>query len=279
MTHFLTLDPTRASQLRAYLNAINNGAEFEKAAAAFGDLDQLDRDLRRYHANRTFEYKAVPLERDYAANAKVRELRPAEAALIKLAIEFTTPMKTEEAQILLDKIRVETARFPGDPFAQELLTQAELDMDNLDQADTSVSKWIMTAPNSARAHYYKGAILQKRHEVGGVDRYVLDEIRSSFTKAISLDPRDPLPKIGLYDSYVTRGNRPPSAVVDGLIDAMYSVPQVESVRLKVAGALIANNAPSDAIYILRPLAFDPHGGEAANVARKMISDILSNKNG
>lgn len=278
LTHFLTLDPVRSQQLRGYLAAINSGADFEKAAGAFGDLDQLDKDLRRYHANRSFQYKSVPLERDYAAGAKVRTLSVAETELIELAIEFTTPMKEDEAKKLLDKIRVATSHFPNDPYALELLSQAEIDLDNLDQADVAVGKWLAVAPNSARANYYRGAIILKRAENDKGDQDgPIAEARKFFSRAIEMDSRDPLAKVALYDSYVKMGERAPSKVVDGLVDAMYAVPQAADIRLRAANALIAEGSVMDAVYILRPLAYNPHGGAAADAARQMIAEALSSK--
>lgn len=88
LTHYLTLSDERPGQLRRYLFDINRGAELAEAAAAFGDLGELRKDVGAYLRARSFPYKPVPLPEVAADAITLRILSPAEADLVPFEIEL-----------------------------------------------------------------------------------------------------------------------------------------------------------------------------------------------
>jgi hypothetical protein len=60
--------------------------------------------------------------------------------------------------------------------------------------------------------------------------------------------------------------------LDILLEAQDIAPQVRSIRWETAMALKARGNEAGAIKLLQPLASDPHGGETAAAARKMIEE-------
>lgn len=298
LTHYLTFDPTRSQQLRRYLATINSGRDPKEALAVFGDLKALDRDAQKYERNRSFEYKAVPIGKTGADGAKVRALTDAEAALTPLAFEFTTPMPTDEAKAFAEKVRGAVARHPNDPYALSLLFEVEDDLNNTDAGEAVARRWLAVEPDGADAHAALGrallarwrgdagkteapqteeeaddaetVLVTKDEDVEGRDAALLAQAREALERSVSTGRASPVAKVSLWDSYAQAGETPPEPVIKGLVKAMEAVPQVSSVRFRVAQQLIAEGATADAIYVLRPVAYNPHGGSAAKAALAMI---------
>ncbi len=137
LTHFLTFSNERAPQLRQYLGGLRAGKSPEEAAKAFGDLDVLNREARRYVNTGSFPYRAVAVTIARPVVQGVRALSPGEEALIPEVIAFrdddlqlyrkdvdrTRKRRLREANY--ERIRQKARRFPGDPFALHLLAEAE----------------------------------------------------------------------------------------------------------------------------------------------------------
>ena len=75
------------------LDAINSGQSMKRAATAFGDLSELQREVSIYFAGRSFPYRAVPLPADAAGAVRVRAVPADEAALIESEIELTRRLR------------------------------------------------------------------------------------------------------------------------------------------------------------------------------------------
>lgn len=277
LTHYLTLSPARAPQLKAYLNAINRGVSQAEAAKIFGDLDQFNRDVRAYLSRRSFEYKALPLPETLVANIGLRSLGASEIELMEEQIDFRRPMPEEEAKAFLAKLRTKVARFGEDPYALLLLGEAELDSENYNGARVIADRLVKAAPDNSRALWLKAKVEMKSAEDADDQKAAIVLAREWIGKANAADPSDPLPFVAMFDSYVVEGKRPDKAAIEGLREAQRLVPQDDSVRFKLAAALASRNDPValiDAVRILRPIAFDPHGGEGATAAQEMINKLL-----
>lgn len=277
LAHYLTLSSARSQQLKAYLLDINRGKSQAEAAKAFGDLDQFNRDVRAYLSRRSFEYKALPLPETLVSNIALRTLSPSEVALMEEQIEFRRRMPEEEAKAFLAKLRTKAGRFGEDPAALLLLGEAELDMENYESTRAIADRLVKVAPDNARALWLKGKVELKLAEDADDVSVAVKGAREWLVKANAADPSDPLPFVAMFDSYAVEGKRPGKSAVDGLAEAQRLVPQDDSVRFKLAGALANRNDPValvEAIRLLRPMAFDPHGGKGAEAAQDMI-DMLS----
>jgi cytochrome c-type biogenesis protein CcmH/NrfG len=277
LAHYLTLSPERSQQLRMYLNGINRGFSQQQAASFFGDLDAFNKDVRGYLSRRNFEYKAVPLPEGLLANYSSRKLSAAEIDLMEEQIEFRRPMEEAQAKTFLEKLRTKVARHGSDPTALLLLGEAELDMKNHDAARAVADRLLAIAPDDSHALTLKAQIelhFAKDAEDAGA---AITPIRDWIAKAKAVDPQNPLPHIALYESYAVEGERPSAEAIEGLREAVRLVPQSDGARFQLATALFNRDGPSaipEATKLLRPIAFDPHGGDNAEQAIKLIAAMM-----
>jgi hypothetical protein len=57
-----------------------------------------------------------------------------------------------------------------------------------------------------------------------------------------------------------------------LLLARQLAPQVDEISLNAANALLSSSRTREAIPILRALAYDPHGGGAAETAQRLLTE-------
>lgn len=273
LTHYLTRSPDRAGQLRAYLTAVNRGATPDQAMAAFGDLGKLSRDVSAYLTAANFSYVAVPIPDAIGQNISVRTLGDDENALLPLEMEFTKPMAKAEAQAFLARVERETAAYPNSVYALTLRAEVELDSDAVDRALVTTDQLLAAAPQSARAHYWKGAALlaQARAESGD-KATTLQAARHEIVAANKLDSDDPLPLIAFYHVCAMTGTGAANAVA-ALTRAQEIVPQDNGLRMTLVSALIGTGDKPRAIRLLRPLAYSPHRDEGTAAALKMLQSL------
>jgi hypothetical protein len=73
--------------------------------------------------------------------------------------------------------------------------------------------------------------------------------------------------------------RPPQNAVDGLMQAVSTVPQDQRARMMLVGELANEGKLAEAIYYLGPLAYDPHGGRGENSALALINELKQRLSG
>ena len=256
LTHYLTFTDTRRGQLRAYLNAINQGKKMSDAAQVFGDLGNLQREVSVYLSGRSFSYRAVPIKEDSAGPIAMRTLGAAESALIDMQIEIERhtilPTKgDDEAQDVFDKrstaakqdrgaylAKVEAVanRFPGETAGWLLLADARCDTLEYAACTTAADRALVIAPDNERALVRKAeAMIGAAHDLPPAQRDPqVKAAQAMLNKANAADPNDPLALLWLYKSYEAMGK---SADDDGFVALMTVVqliPQEDGPRLMLA---------------------------------------------
>lgn len=278
LTHYLTFAPERRGQLRAFLSAFNGGASPTEAAKAFGDLGKLSRDVSSYLSAANFGYVPVPIPPSIGQSITVRILPPDEAAMLPLAMEFTKPMDKAAAQAFLAKVQAATGALPDSVAALKLRAEVEIDSDALDAALATTDRLVALAPNDARARYFRGAALLAKAKAdikaqGGDHEAQLVAARREIVAANKLDAEDPLPLLAFFEVSSMMPGPLPQAAIDALGRAQEIVAQDVRTRLTYASILIARGDKMRAARLLRPLAYSPHGGEAAAAALKMLASL------
>ncbi len=91
-------------------------------------------------------------------------------------------------------------------------------------------------------------------------------IRKVIVAANQADPDDPEPLILFYRSFIAQGIAPTKNAVQGLVTASDAAPQDKGLRMMVAMQMLKDGKVADARNALRPIAFDPHGGEMGEAA-------------
>src|SRR5690606_37883594 len=104
--HVLQMAPERKGQLAEYQRLLATGRPaLDAAEGAFGDLDQLDRDMEAYLRRRTVSATMIAGSALTIGPIALRELRPGEAAMMPITIESKVGVTREEALTLLPKAR------------------------------------------------------------------------------------------------------------------------------------------------------------------------------
>ena len=275
LTHYLTFDQARAGQLSAYLSAINKGtASLAAARSAFGDLETLDKDLRSYLRQKRMTYMKLGADKISIGDVAVRELTPAEAAVMDVRIRSKRGVDKEGAGALLPLARKAAAPFPDDVLAQTTLAEAEYDAGNYAEAEAAADRALAADPKAVEALIYKGrAQMARAEEKGESDPAAWKAVRKWFLAANKIEPEDPEPLILFYDSFLSAGENPTANASAGLQWALQLAPQDDGLRWKVAQQLLREDKPAEARAALAPVAYSPHGGEQTAAASLILAAI------
>jgi tetratricopeptide (TPR) repeat protein len=267
LVRFAFDDPKRHKQLQAYLNAINAGASYEKAMTdAFGDVGSLDSQLHSYAGKGKFSVLRLPFKKIDVGPVAVRTVTPAENAMMELAIELGQGVLKREAAEFAGKVRDAAGRFPGDPFALALLSEAERLAGNRDAAAAAADRLLAAKPNDPRGLLQKAlAEIEKLKAVSSKDPKAWAGARQYLVRASRVAPNDPLILEAFYDSYAGPGLLPPEPAQAALYRAMELAPSDSDLRYKVAADFEKRDMLPEAIAIIRPVAYVlPHRkGETA----------------
>lgn len=265
LAHYLTLSEKRPGQLRAYLLGILRGQSDEQAWQAFGDIDELDRELRAYLRGRSFAYKAPELPAAVMAIQSSRLLRPGEAAVMDERIESLRSMKDEARAAIIARLEAEAARLPDEPAVHLLLAETYADADEWTKSAEAASRAVALDDKLTRAHLALGLALSHGE--------AKDEApaRAALERALALAPNDPAVLYGRFNSAFRLGRGPDAATIDQLIRASDLAPQNGGIRLFAAEALIERGDLMGALRRLLPLASDPHQSGARTRARQLVA--------
>ncbi|HEX8213858.1 MAG TPA: hypothetical protein VF582_00125, partial [Allosphingosinicella sp.] len=185
LTHYLTFAPKRAGQLAKYLSAVNRGVSSEQAAReAFGNLDELSTEVRRYQGTRLIGIEYTPATY-VPPPVELRRLTAAEAAMMPVRLRSERGVSKKTAARVASDARGRAKPYPNDPFVQTALAEAEFDADNLDAAEAAAQRALAADPAAANAMNYLGLIEMKRAKKDPA-RYAA--ARQWFLKANRRDP-------------------------------------------------------------------------------------------
>lgn len=271
LTHFLTFDEKRQSQLGQYLVAINSGKSLEEAAAsAFGDLSQLEKDLRRYRRGTTLRAVVIPAEDLKVGNIAIRGLTPGEVATIGVAVRSQRGVSEEEAPEIYAEAKKVAAPYPDDAAAQRALAEAAYDAKDYVAAKAAAEQAIAADPGMASAYAYKVMAMQA---ATGENAPTANEIRDVIEAGLQADPNSAQLLELYYRSFGDFGEIPTELAKQRLYQAFRIAPQANSLRMLTAHQLLADHNAAEAKALLRPVGFSIHRSETADVARKIITEI------
>lgn len=273
LTHYLILGGKRNGQLPKYLALLNSGtSQAEAATKAFGDVRALNKELNEYRHG-ALVGRVLGAERLHPEAVTIRQMSPAEAAIMPYRLRSATGVNAKEAQTLVGPARKVAAAYPGDAFVQRTLAEIEFDAGNTDAAEAACDRALALDPANFGALMYKGHVRERRaFEAKAPAKWA--EARPWFLKANKADPNSAAPFVSYYNSFVGAGQQPTKNAVDGLLRAAYLVPQDTSVQWQAATATINQGDLPLARQLLRPLAYNPHAG-ADNPARKLLDQLAT----
>lgn len=276
-THYMTFEPSRKGQLLTYLRLLDQGHQSAEAARqAFGDLDKLESEVRRYKNGNRFLGADVKFGNYRPPVVSMRRMTPDEEAIMPVAIRSKRGVWPKVAKGVASDARSVAARYPNSFPVQLELAEAELDAQNLDAADGAASAAIALQPRSAEALYFKGQVALAR---GKTDPKQYAVARSWFTKAYEADSDHPGPLVGNYQSYFKAGGPIPESAVIGLEQAYRLAPHNDELRIILARQLLTENKLDVAKMLLVPLGLSPHESKRAKAMNEVVAKIdASNRN-
>ena len=274
LTHFLSFSSARKGQLDAYLRAINAGkSSLAAAEQAFGDLDKLNAELGDYLKSKRMSYMSLAADKLKIGPVAVRALSNGAGQMMPIFMQSRRGVDQKSAEKLVTKARKIAAYHPSDSFVQLALAEAEIDAMNLAEADAAAERVLATDPNSVRALVIRGRVALERAKAAKAGQADWKAARRWFVRANRLEPGAPQPLLWFYRSHVDEGGTPPDNAFDGLRSAVLLAPEDIPLRLDVAMQLLGKGSKDEARVLLAPIAYDPHGGDAAKAAGLLVEAI------
>ncbi|NIJ39136.1 tetratricopeptide (TPR) repeat protein [Sphingopyxis panaciterrae] len=274
LSHYLNFSEARKGQLPAYLTALNKGEDsLEAAKRVFGDLDKLQAELRKYK-NGPFPGYDIKPPAYVEPVVTTRQLTAVEESLMPPYIRSQVGVNPKQAKDVARDVAGKDSANPDSLFAQLVVAEAQLDAKNFDAAETAAKRAIAIAPTSSPAHFMMGAVHMAR---GETDKAQYAAARPWFTKAHTLDLKDPRPMIGLYMSYSEAGGPIPEEALIMLEDAWDYASYDPGYRLVLARQLLNENKGKLARDVLSPIAFDAHAGDKENKILATVEFIDQDK--
>ncbi len=273
--HYLTFNPERRPQLRKYQTAIVEGqTSIEAANEAFGNLDQLQRELDQYMRGRRFMQLTLPSTDLPVGNIAFRKLPEGEAEMMPLRIRSQRGVNAEQAAELVVKVREVAAKYPGNPGVLAALAEAEFDSGNDAAAIAAADRAIAIDPKRTNPYVQKGFAMFRmaaNAEDADAKEAAYEAAMEPFSKLNTLENDHPLPLVYYYRSYTERGATPPENARHALERAAQLAPFDKVLWFNVAVMQMQEGKIALARESLQPIANDPHGRGRAAGAKSLIA--------
>lgn len=278
LTHWFMGNAERREQLKAYLADVRQGGHpVEAMQRATGlTLGELRLELRRYLNGR------VPMTR-YELDLPQAEItvtslpRSADDLLLvgqRLKVGVAEERRAETAEL----VRRLAARHPDDPFAMLQLGHAELHFGDPAAGEAVLTRLLELEPDNVEALQLIATRFTRLAQDQPDEAVALTrKARTYLARAYRADPGQ---YYTLHLLARTRQGASDYPTQNDLVtwDQAFSLaPQLASIRLGYASALMQAQEFPDAVVLLEPLANAPHGGEASEAAQQLIQRARNNQ--
>jgi tetratricopeptide (TPR) repeat protein len=270
--HYLYSSNAGKTKMADYLNRLNNGeSELDAARAAFGDLDELDQELRKYLRNRISAWQ-IPSDALAFAPITIRELNRAEGESLAVRMQSKRGVSPEKAAQVVLEARELAVKYPDEPEVQAALAEAEYDAENDEAAIAAADKALAGNPNHINALLQKGyALARIASETSASDPEGWTRVRKHFLSINKIEADHPVPLLYYYLSFINQGMEPTQNAIDGLEWALQLAPADPNLRMITAQAEMNQKYYAQAIKTLSVLAFNSHN-EGENPALSLLEE-------
>jgi len=276
LTHYLTTDKERRVRLGRYILAVNAGKSSKDAIAELGDPKAIDQELNAYVRKRSISAFVLPASAVPVPQVTVRALSAGEAAVMPARIRSTNGVTRKTAPAVAEQVRRLAAPYPNDAGAQNVLAEAEYDAGNHAAAQAAAERALAADPKSVHAMMYAGLArmaLTAGDKAASADRW--KEARRWFTRANHADTEYAWPLQMFYASFVAAGQVPTTNAQNGLVYAHQLAPFDAGLGMTAAYVLLKQDKAQAAAAVLKPIAYNPHGGNLAQAAGGLLALIDS----
>lgn len=278
--HMLRFSDDRSGQLPHYIRLIADGkTSIEAGREAFGDLDQLQRDLDKYLKRKRLMNYVLQPDAITTSPITLRVLPDGEAAMMAVRMRSQRGVDEEEAAALVVEAREVAAQFPSDAAVQAALAEAEFDAGNDGAAVAAAEAALILDPANRNALVQKGQALFRQADDAADEATAYRQAMAPFTRLNALEKDHPLPLIYYYRSFVDRGQAPTDGAFQALERASQLAPFDMGLAMDVALVQAQQGKIAMAIQTLKPLAANPHGGELAESAKQYVAQLAISTEG
>lgn len=275
--HYLTFEPARRGQLDRYLLAMATGKSSRDAAQeVFGDFAQLEKDLDAYLKRPRVQMFAIKPSMIQIGRVELRTLSAGEAEMMPVRIRSRRGVNDEQAKAVVADARKVAARYPQDAAVQSALAEAEYDAGNDMAAIDAADKALALDPGQVNAYVQKGFALFRQAGDAKDSSAAYRAARMPFVQLNGREPDHPLPLVYYYRSFVEQGEAPTLLAMQGFERAVELAPFDLGLRMTLAMQQLQLGNHEAARRNLQPIAFNPHGGDLAETARKTITRMDGN---
>ena len=274
--HYLTFSEERQGQLTGYLRGIAGGqTSMQAAQESFGDLSQLQKELRGYLRQRRMTTFALQPDMIPIGDIVLRKLPKGEAEMMDVRMQSKRGVTREQALELLPEAREIAAQFGNDPAVLAALAEAEHDAGNDAEAIAAADRALALDPANKDAHVQKGYSLFRM----AADAEPEDEPAAygramrAFSKLNALENDHPLPLIYFYRSYAEQGKAPSENARAALERASVLAPFDHGLAFQTALMQAGEGKIAIATQTIAPVAANPHGGAGVLAARLLMAGL------
>lgn len=273
--HYLTFSEDRIGQMGQYQRNLFEGmSSLEAGEAAFGDLRELESELKSYVRGR---FNTISLSADKVpyGNITIRRLSEGEEEMMDVMIRSQRGVTRDEAQELVIEAREIAAKHPGNARVLSVLAEAEYDAGNDDTAIAAADAAIAIDPSLTNPYVQKGyAQFRKAGESENADA-AYELAMTPFSKLNSIENDHPIPLIYYYRSFAERGIKPPENAKAALERAAQLAPFDQRLWVNVAVMQAAEGKIALARETLKPVAANSHGGRNAQIAARLDAALAT----
>ena len=261
-SHYMSFNPEREAQLRAFLAALGSGEDSLTAAGrTIGDIGELQRELISYKRGPFPGYDVRPNVMT-PPEVALRPLSAAEVAVINEEMTLWRGVFSKKmAEDTAAKLRALAAQYPDNSHIFALLAEAEHDSENFTAAATAAERATELDSENEHAWLYRARIALKMAED---DPAYYDVARDYLQKARNIDLDDPRPLILYYDSFYqeTDGADVPEQAIIALEQAFDEAGSDDLYRLTLGRQLVMEERFGEALIVMQPTLFSGHKIEA-----------------
>lgn len=269
LTHWFMSDDTRRQQLSVYIRDLQQGAEsvpaMEKATGM--TMEEIRQQLRRYRRlpvkHYTADFPETPIT--------ITRLPRSADDLLLVGQRLKIGVAEEERAATADLVRRLAARHPDDSFAILQLGHAELHFGDPEAGEVILEGLLDREPDNVEALQ----LMASRYMRLAADQpdEVLPLMRRARTylgRAYAADPSQYYTLQLLAQTRQVEADYPTENDLVTWYQAFRLAPQLASIRLGYASALMHAEEFDEAVLLLRPLANAAHGGAAAEAAAALM---------
>ena len=256
----LNFTPERRPQITDYVTRLARGEDrLEAARQAFGDLDQLEKDMNEYRRGAAKVLKAPYMNKE-EPTVEIRQLRADEEARIELMIRSKVGVDKEMAAKQLPEARSLVSRYPESVPVLLAATEVEFDNKNYAEAEELAERVLAIEPDSTDATIYLANTSLMRSQNNSE---MMKQARERFIAANNMEQDHPVPLYGYYLTYLLSDEEAPDGAKAALESAYQYAPFDPSIRQTLAHMFLVENELGIAKSLLNPLIQTGHGTREA----------------